>query len=91
MLATRKCLKVCLASSIMLLAACSNRSEIVSAPPVYLGVPQGLLARCAVNDVPLVTTGDIVESRNRYKKGFDKCAAQVDKIRDYDAKARGVK
>lgn len=46
------------------------------------------MTRCVVQDVELISTGDIVESRNRYKAGFDKCAAKVDAIRDHDAKAR---
>ncbi|WP_395391532.1 hypothetical protein WBP07_12820 [Novosphingobium sp. BL-8A] len=42
-----------------------------------------------MRDVELVTTGDIVTSRNLYKDGFEKCAAKVDAIRDHDAAARG--
>ena len=82
---------ICLVASLMICAACSSRSERVqSAPlaPAYQGVPAGLMARCVVHDVPLVATGDIVESRARYKDGFEKCAAKVDAIRDHDAKAR---
>ncbi len=58
------------------------------ATPVYQGIPAGLKTRCTVQDVPLVSTGDIVESRALYKSGFEKCAAKVDAIREYDAKAR---
>lgn len=77
-------------ASLLICAACSNRSEIVSAPRIYAGVPQGLLARCVVKDVTIETTGDLLISRNLYKAGFDKCAAQVDAIREHDRKARSI-
>lgn len=80
---------ICLALSLLTCAACSTKSEIASAPPpFYQGIPAGLMARCTVKDVNLVTTGDIVTSRNLYKDGFEKCAAKVDAIREHDAKAR---
>lgn len=71
------------------LSGCSNKPAVISAPPlVYQGVPAGLLARCTVAAVEEVVTGDIVTNRNRYKAAFDKCAAQVDAIRKWDADAR---
>jgi len=48
------------------------------------------MTRCVVQDVALVATGDIVESRARYKDGFEKCAAKVDAIREHDAQARAA-
>jgi hypothetical protein len=45
---------------------------------------------CVVHDVPLDTVGALVLSRNRYKAGFEKCAAKVEAIREHDEKARGV-
>lgn len=74
----------------MSLGACSSKNEVVSAPPIYMGVPAGLMERCVVRDVELETTGDIVVSRNRYKDGFERCAAKVDAIRAHDAKARAA-
>ncbi|NIJ37931.1 hypothetical protein FHR22_002634 [Sphingopyxis panaciterrae] len=56
--------------------------------PVYAGLPAEMLAPCVVQDVQLVTTGDIVVSRNRYVEAFQKCAAKVDAIRKHDAEAR---
>ena len=80
----------CLAASLLICAACSKNSEVASvpAPQAYRGIPAGLMERCAVNDVALETTADLVISRSRYKDGFEKCAAKVDAIRDFDAKAR---
>jgi len=43
-----------------------------------------------VHDVPLETVGDLVVSRERYKAGFEKCAAKVDAIREHDAEARAT-
>lgn len=48
------------------------------------------MTRCTVQDIALVSTGDIVTSRGIYKEGFEKCAAKVDAIRDHDAKARAA-
>jgi len=81
-----------LASACLLIcAACSSKSEpIRSAPPVYVGIPAGLMERCAVRDVAINTAGDLVLSRNLYKEGFEKCAARVDAIRKHDAEARAA-
>jgi len=57
-------------------------------PPVYHGIDAGLLERCVVKDVELVSTGDIFASRGIYKEGFEKCAAKIDAIRAHDAEAR---
>jgi len=57
-----------------------------------VGIPAGLMERCAVRDVAINTAGDLVLSRNLYKEGFEKCSARVDAIRKHDADARaGVK
>lgn len=49
------------------------------------------MERCAVNDVAtLATTGDIVESRGRYKTAYERCAAKIDQIRAFNAKARAA-
>jgi hypothetical protein len=48
------------------------------------------MTRCVVKDVEMLTTGDIVTSRNLYKDGFEKCAAKVDAIREHDAAARAL-
>ncbi|WP_231957952.1 Rz1-like lysis system protein LysC [Novosphingobium resinovorum] len=86
-----KSANICLALSLLTCAACSTRSEVASAPPLaYDGIPAGLMERCTVKDVDLVTTGDIVTSRNAYKDGFEKCAAKVEAIRAHDAEARAV-
>ena len=69
-------------------AACSNGAEIRSAPPVYVGIPAGLMDRCTVQDVPLETVGDLVLSRERYIERFETCAARVDAIREHDRQAR---
>lgn len=75
----------------LICVGCSTRSEIASAPPLaYRGNPAGLMTRCTVQDVELVSTGDIVTSRGIYKEGFEKCAAKVDAIREHGAKARGA-
>lgn len=58
--------------------------------PAYQGIPAGLMTRCVVKDVEMLTTGDIVTSRNLYKDGFEKCAAKVDAIREHDAAARAL-
>ncbi len=69
----------------MICAGCSTSN---SPPlPAYQGIPAGMMERCIVRDVPLETTGDIVESRRRYKEGFETCAARVDAIREHDKKA----
>lgn len=60
-------------------------------PPAYEGIPAGLMERCTVKDVKLVTTGDLVASRDAYIEGFEKCAAKIDAIRAHDAEARAVK
>jgi hypothetical protein len=46
------------------------------------------MSLCTVNNVDMVTTGDIATSRKSYKEGFEKCAAEVDAIREHDAIAR---
>jgi hypothetical protein len=69
-------------------AACSKGSDVRSAPPVYVGIPAGMTEPCVVHDVPLDTVGALVVSRNRYKAGFEKCAAKVEAIREHDTKAR---
>lgn len=71
----------------MICAGCSTSNS--GSMPVYQGIPAGIMERCVVHDVPLVTTGDIVESRRRYKEGFETCAARVDAIRAHDREARG--
>jgi hypothetical protein len=38
--------------------------------------------------VPLETVDGLVVSRERYKAGFEQCAAKVDAIREHDAEAR---
>lgn len=48
------------------------------------------MERCVVRDVELNTTGDLVTSRNIYKKGFEVCAARVEAIRKHDAEARAA-
>lgn len=55
-----------------------------------MGLPAAILAPCIVQDVQLVTTGDIVVSRNRYKEAYEKCAAKVDAIRKHDADAQAA-
>lgn len=79
-----------LVACLMTCAACSNsKSEIASAPPpVYRGIPAGLMERCTVQDVPQETVASIIESRGIYIKAFNKCAAKVDAIRAHDAEAR---
>lgn len=74
----------------MICGGCSNKSDMASAPSLYVGVPASLMERCVVRDVELNTTGDLVVSRNIYKKGFEICRARIDAIRDYDAKARAA-
>jgi len=46
------------------------------------------MERCTVQDVPQETVASIIESRGIYIKAFNRCAARVDAIREYDAKAR---
>lgn len=47
------------------------------------------MGRCTVTDVPtLATTGDIVESRGRYKAAYERCAEKVEAIRAHDKRAR---
>lgn len=74
----------------MTCGACSPKSDVASAPALYVGIPAALMERCVVRDVALNTTGDLVVSRNIYKKGFEICAARVDAIRKFDAKARAA-
>lgn len=57
---------------------------------VYQGVPAALMERCVVRDVELNTTGDLVVSRNLWKRGFEICAARIDSIRAHDAQARAA-
>ena len=80
---------ICLALSRLICAGCSKRSDGAFAPPppAYVGIPAGLMARRTVKDVPLTTTADILTRRGIYMEGFEKCAAEVDAIRDHDAKA----
>lgn len=79
-----------LSACLPIFASCSNsKSEIASAPPpVYQGIPAGLMERCTVQDVPQETVASIIESRGIYIKAFNKCAAKVDAIREHDAEAR---
>ncbi|MFC0684623.1 Rz1-like lysis system protein LysC [Novosphingobium clariflavum] len=74
----------------MTCAACSNSSDKVALapPPVYLGIPAGLMERCTVHDVPQETVASIIESRSIYIKAFNLCTAKVDAIRKFDAEAR---
>jgi hypothetical protein len=46
-----------LARSLLTCAACSTKCEVTSAPspPAYQGIPAGLISRCTVNDVDMVT------------------------------------
>lgn len=81
---------ISLASCLLSLSGCSNGPEVASAPPAYVGIPAGLMERCVVRDVELNTTGDLVTSRNIYKKGFEVCAARVEAIRKHDAEARAA-
>lgn len=75
----------------MALSGCAAKSpQVVSAPPVYQGLPDALLARCTVQAVNEVVTGDIIINRIRYKAAFEKCAAQVDAIRAHDQNAREI-
>ncbi len=88
-----KCANIWPVLCLVTLSACSTASKPAPAPVaplIYTGVPAALLARCVVQDVEIKTTGDIVVSRNRWKAGFEKCAAQVDAIRKHDAEARRV-
>ena len=78
------------AGCLLILGACSRVGEVHSAQPVYVGIPAGLTEPCVVHDVPLETVGDLVVSRERYKAGFEKCAAKVDAIREHDAEARAT-
>ena len=81
-----------LSACLPIFASCSNsKSEIASAPPpVYQGIPAGLMERCTVQDVPQETVASIIESRGIYIKAFNKCAARVDQIRKFDDDARNA-
>lgn len=76
----------------MTCAACSNSSDKIASapPPVYQGIPAGLIERCTVQDVPQETVASIIESRGIYIKAFNLCAAKIDAIRAHDAEARSA-
>lgn len=82
-------LKSCLVAACLLtLSGCSTASSISTPPATYVGIPAGLMARCIVHDVALDTVADLVISRNKWKEGHERCAAQVDAIRKHDAEMR---
>lgn len=78
------------AGCLLILGGCSKNVEVSSAPPVYLGIPAGMTEPCVVRDIPLVTIGDLVESRNLFKAAFAACAAKVVAIREHDVAARAA-
>lgn len=73
-----------------MICGCSSTGSSPAPQAAYSGVPAGLLERCIVRDIEINTTGDIVVSRGIYVEAFNKCAARVDAIRDFDAKARAA-
>ncbi len=73
----------------MICAGCSKNADIEFAGgPAYEGIPAGLLERCKVEDIRLMTVADIIASREIYVEAFRICAARVDAIRDHDREAR---
>lgn len=72
----------------MILGGCSTNAKT---PPVgYIVLPSHLTAVCTVHDIAIDVVSDLIQSRSIYKAAFEKCAAQVDAIREHDKRVQQI-